>query len=418
MDPEVAFMVLTALRAEYPRPQDYARALDEFVAVAGDVVGKRGSKALERRTDKRGRPYCFEKGRGRVPCPPKVEATPLKSETPQKVEEQPEQRRTPEPERAPVDRNTPAGAVIGAILDHAQSAPAAISDDTFERAKQEYRALVAEIPTDQWDAIPEDDERWRKRVQLASGLSDMIDAREAHGAKAREVFSAGMRQAMQKASKTPATFKPAFGAPTPFDFIAVHPVRPQAVDSEQQKAVGEAVDFLQSIVANDKPISARFIKARGRAETHVSIVGSIMISLPDARPEAVIHEVAHAIEKRKPGVLKAAKKFLEKRCGDEQPVDLTTLPGGQEMVGEYGRKDHFDRAFDGVSAYYVGKTYMDGSNIPYAGYFVDSARSVAGAVDATEVVSMGLEKLYTDPIGFARADPEYVQFLIDEVLLS
>lgn len=293
-----------------------------------------------------------------------------------------------------------------------------VSDETFEQAKQAYRQLVAEIPTEQWEAIPENDERWRKRVKLAGELSDMIDAREAHGAKAREVFRAGMHKAMQAAGKTPAVIKPSFGQPTPFDVISVFPLRPQPIDSEQETAIGEAIDFLQSIVANEKPLNTRFIKARGRAELHVSPIGTFVVSLPDARPQAVIHEVAHVIEKRKPGVLAAARDFLKKRCGDEEPVDLTTLPGGQEMIRELGRKDHFDRAFSGISAYYVGKTYMEGSAVPYAGYYVNAVRSATGAVDATEVVSMGLEKLYTDPIGFARADPEYVQFLIDEVLLS
>ena len=103
-----------------------------------------------------------------------------------------------------------------------------------------------------------------------------------------------------------------------------------------------------------------------------------------------IHEVGHHLENEVPGVRQAAKQFLTHRLRGEKPVDMGTLPGRGSMKGEMGRKDNFEGAF-GSSAYYVGKDYLSGD---------------------TEVVSMGLEKLYTDPVNFARADPEYCAFIV------
>jgi hypothetical protein len=67
------------------------------------------------------------------------------------------------------------------------------------------------------------------------------------------------------------------------------------------------------------------------------------------------------------------------------------------MEGEMGRPDDFGRSMDELSAAYVGKTYPDGE---------------------TEVISMGLEMLYTDPIGFCAKDPEYAAFVINLVSSS
>ncbi len=61
------------------------------------------------------------------------------------------------------------------------------------------------------------------------------------------------------------------------------------------------------------------------------------------------------------------------------------------MRGEKGRKDNFDKAFpDPAEHYYIGKNYNN----------------------ASEVLSMGLQKMYRDPINFAKQDPEYFKFVL------
>jgi hypothetical protein len=107
----------------------------------------------------------------------------------------------------------------------------------------------------------------------------------------------------------------------------------------------------------------------------------------NSQVSTIIHELGHAVEYQKPGLMKKAQEFLEYRLAGEQPADM----GKFGMPGEMGRKDDFGRAFGESSAYYVGKKYDSG---------------------ATEVLSMGLEKLYTDPVGFIHKDPEYAHFVI------
>ena len=105
-----------------------------------------------------------------------------------------------------------------------------------------------------------------------------------------------------------------------------------------------------------------------------------------------IHEMGHHLEESNSGVRKAAREFLSYRVGNEKTVDLATVPGGESMKGEKGRKDSFDRAFDAISAHYVGKDY--------------------GRKAPTEIVSMGIERMYEDPASFIAKDPEYAQFII------
>jgi hypothetical protein len=119
----------------------------------------------------------------------------------------------------------------------------------------------------------------------------------------------------------------------------------------------------------------------------------------DAR--TVAHEIAHVIELKVPGVLDAVKEFLAYRVGSEKPRRLGKLfKGHGYSLWETGREDQFgqyfsaagsDGKFSDVAAWYVGKQYSH---------------------DATEVLSMGIEALYTDARGFAAKDPEFCKFIV------
>lgn len=105
------------------------------------------------------------------------------------------------------------------------------------------------------------------------------------------------------------------------------------------------------------------------------------------------HEFGHYLEHADPEIRKAAHEFLDYRLQGEKPQNLLALfPESGYESHEEGAKDRFDKVFgSGSSAYYVGKPYGDGS---------------------TELVSMGLQQLYDDPAKFAKADPEYFQFMV------
>ena len=110
----------------------------------------------------------------------------------------------------------------------------------------------------------------------------------------------------------------------------------------------------------------------------------------------IAHEFGHAIDDDLTSggdpQVKRSLEFLNYRLAGEKPRKLKDIfPNSSYRDDEYGRKDHFDRAFSERSAYYVGKDY--GSH-------------------STEIMSMGIEKLWRDPVTFAREDPEYCKFVL------
>lgn len=111
---------------------------------------------------------------------------------------------------------------------------------------------------------------------------------------------------------------------------------------------------------------------------------------PNSSASHVVHLLGHVLEWALPGVRKNANDFLIARTRGEPATDLVYY--NPSLRAEFGRRDHFDRAMGpGLPAYYCGKRNQD---------------------DTTEVVACGLQKLYEDPGGFARMDPEYFRFLV------
>ena len=106
-------------------------------------------------------------------------------------------------------------------------------------------------------------------------------------------------------------------------------------------------------------------------------------------PSHVMHEIAHGIEEQNPRVLKACLDFLRKRAGNETPQLLATLTGKPKYGTERAYKDRFKEL--------GGKDYM--------------GRFYPGK-DATEILTMGIERLHHNPVEFYVNDPEYFEFVI------
>jgi Phage Mu protein F like protein len=105
-----------------------------------------------------------------------------------------------------------------------------------------------------------------------------------------------------------------------------------------------------------------------------------------------VHELGHHVEYTQPGAQKAAQEFLSYRtAGGRIQKMKAVLPGRNYRDDELTRGDDDWRKTFGDYAWYVGKHYSFGS---------------------TEIISMGLEQLYEDPISFAKTDPEYCAFII------
>jgi hypothetical protein len=113
-------------------------------------------------------------------------------------------------------------------------------------------------------------------------------------------------------------------------------------------------------------------------------------------PDTAVHELGHFLDEqltrggRK--ALESSLEFLNQRVGRERPRRMSRVaPGCGYRDDETGRKDRFDRVFDEVDAYYTGKDYRG---------------------EAAEVLAMGVQVLYQDPLGFAAKDAEYFKWVV------
>lgn len=115
----------------------------------------------------------------------------------------------------------------------------------------------------------------------------------------------------------------------------------------------------------------------------------------------VVHELGHLLDRNQE--LAKTVAFLGRRAGTETTRKLADLTGiASYDPGEVAWKDKF-------ADEYMGKLYAY-RNVGPGKQFGDYA---ASDFHATEILSMGIERLYRNPLGFAREDPEYFKFIFD-----
>jgi hypothetical protein len=168
-----------------------------------------------------------------------------------------------------------------------------------------------------------------------------------------------------------------------------------AAMSQVAKAQAFISSVLQKDVVPDASCKVQIIANRGYYDPRLAIA--------HVRPGAIpctVHELAHHIECSDPEILQASKDFIRSRIDpDEVPQSLNKLMGA--------RRDRRD------AIAYEDK-WAELGNSPYAG------RVYLGSLDAanaTEVLTMGLQRLYEDPIGFAKQDPDYFKFILSALRL-
>lgn len=103
------------------------------------------------------------------------------------------------------------------------------------------------------------------------------------------------------------------------------------------------------------------------------------------------HEIMHHLEHENPALYQAAKAFRLARTPGESTKLLSQLTG----IQQYGptERTYEDEWAKRGGDHYAGKDYGPKSN-------------------ATEILTMGIEHIHNDPVGFAKDDPDYFQFLI------
>ena len=149
--------------------------------------------------------------------------------------------------------------------------------------------------------------------------------------------------------------------------------------TDSVKVFNELVD--QSVIPAGKTISVGY--AAGRSYAEPTKGGYIVLS--NAGLSTTCHEMGHWLEFQHPEIMKAAAEFRDRRAAGEKPRPLSQIIGDQYGDDEVGVADKFSNP-------YAGKIYPDGY---------------------TEVVSMGIQQMVTDPFQFATEDPEYFGFIWD-----
>lgn len=110
----------------------------------------------------------------------------------------------------------------------------------------------------------------------------------------------------------------------------------------------------------------------------------------------LIHEMLHNVEEDNPTMLLNSLAFANYRTQGEKQISLKKLTGNSGYkASEICKKDNFFEP-------YCGKFYTlaGGKNQQY----VDST--------ASEIMSMGVQELFTNPLEFAKKDREYFDFVI------
>ena len=156
----------------------------------------------------------------------------------------------------------------------------------------------------------------------------------------------------------------------------------------QETKLSEANDFVGRIteekyISQVKSVGVEIIKNLDRAYAEQK---TIFVSNTDSKA-VIVHEIGHVIEENNPEVLKKAQEFYEWRTQGQSLEKLSVVTGNKKYRDdEVTKKDDFKNS-------YCGKQYKSGKN--------------------TELVSMGMELLYTNPVSFAKTDAEYFTWIVD-----
>lgn len=155
--------------------------------------------------------------------------------------------------------------------------------------------------------------------------------------------------------------------------------------AEQQKGI----DFFRAVsngYREDVPVG---IKAANR-DREYSLGDDIFVT-KNTNAGVIIHELAHTLENNST-IFKSAVDFLEKRT---KGSDIYRL---NDVNAAYGMSEIYRKG--GFRNPYVGRVY--GAS--------ETSRNYKG-LHATEVISLGLEWMYKDPLGFYREDREHFEFI-------
>ena len=169
------------------------------------------------------------------------------------------------------------------------------------------------------------------------------------------------------------------------------PIGTQKLSKAQQVVVNEGFQELNLLIDSTVFPSTTTIAVRkkgsklGRASAELDLPVINVYGKSDKY--TVAHEVAHQVEYGNPRVLRDAVDFWHARTGNTAN-GVKRIPGYK--IGEWGDPDDFPNPYD-------GKVYRNADE--YKG------------IEATEIVSRGIEYMADNPIKFATDDPDFFAFI-------
>lgn len=111
-----------------------------------------------------------------------------------------------------------------------------------------------------------------------------------------------------------------------------------------------------------------------------------------ANVSTIIHEVSHHLEMENPNIYQACKDFRKSRTKGDPLKKLSKLTGNKRhKAHEEAYEDEWKKR---GGSHYMGRSYA------------------RWGLQTTEILTMGMERLFNTPVEFAKNDPEYFRFLI------
>lgn len=153
---------------------------------------------------------------------------------------------------------------------------------------------------------------------------------------------------------------------------------------KNKKKWDEAFDFTRTIVNGDIYDDTYVVSVFKTGKSRSYENGGNIYMNPNAQIKSAVHELGHSLEHYDP--------YTHQRCVDF--FYLRTSEANVEWLGGNFLRDELADKDDFISAY-IGKLYG-----PY------------GDPYATEVLSMGLQYMYQDPVWFYEQDPQMFDFIV------
>ena len=167
-------------------------------------------------------------------------------------------------------------------------------------------------------------------------------------------------------------------------------IQTKTKSKEVAQVLNDSYSILNGIISNNvlpkEPIKAMAKKGKAERSEFNPTTDFIEIAKENDVTD-VAHEIMHWLEKKNETVLNNSLTFLEYRTQGEKPQKLKDLTKINFKDNEIAKPDKF---FDA----YCGKIY----NSP-----------------ATEIMSMGLQQIFKNPLEFAEKDKEYMSFVISNL---